>query len=105
MSEAALQQLADAQAAMSAALLAHDVDALEEAGKTLAEAVAALGTIDAWRDRAGLREDLVHALKTADASRGLVNQLADANRRKLDRLVSLAGQPRTLAYGRGGALR
>ncbi|WP_294389959.1 hypothetical protein [uncultured Sphingomonas sp.] len=105
MSEAALQQLIHAQAALSEALVANDVDALHDANGQLVAAVNALRGVDAWHDRVGLRDALVHALKTAEAARGLVNQLADKNRRQLDRLVSLAGQPRALAYGRAGLLR
>jgi hypothetical protein len=104
-SEAALQQLAQAQAALSAALIAHDIDTLDPAGDALAEAVAALRAIQDWRDQPGMRDALTEALHTADASRGLVNQLSDRNRRQLDRLVAAAGQPRPQAYGRAGTLR
>jgi hypothetical protein len=105
MSEAALQQLKDAQAALSAALTAHDLDAIHEAGDALATAVAAFRTVEGWRGRPGLRDDLSSALKDADATRGLVNELSDRSRRRLDRLVGLSGQPRAVAYGRTGTLR
>jgi hypothetical protein len=104
-SDIAFRQLEDAQTALSAALVANDIDTLQQAGDALAEAVAALRTVEGWGDRPGLRDDLLAALATAEASRGVVNQLADRNRRQLDRLIGLAGQPRAEAYGRAGMLR
>lgn len=104
MSEQALQQLRDAQAALIAALDAHDVTAIHAANVAVAAAVGEVRAVGGWRDRPGLRDDLVHMLKGAEAARGRVNGLADLTRRKLDKLVSLAGAPRAAAYDRGGRL-
>jgi hypothetical protein len=103
-SDGALQQLSDAQAALSAALDAHDVEAVEAATAAVAVAVEEVRVVGGWRDRPGLREDLIHILKDAEAARGRVNTLSDFNRRKLDKLIALAGQPRAVAYGRNGRL-
>jgi len=103
-SEAALQQLDDAQAALSAALDAHDIDAIDAANAAVASAVEAVRAAGGWRDRPGLRQDLIRILKTAEAARGRINALSDQNRRDLDKLISLAGTPRAVAYGRGGRL-
>ena len=51
-----------------------------------------------------LRDELIHILKTAEAARGRVNALADQNRRDLEKLISLAGAPRAVAYRRSGKL-
>lgn len=104
MSEAALQQLSDAQATLIAALNARDIDAIDAANAAVATAVEGVRKVDGWRDRPGLRDDLIHILKSAEAARGQVNALADQNRRNLDKLISLAGTPRATAYGRSGKL-
>ena len=104
MSEAALQQLDDAQAALIAALDAHDIDAIDAANAAVASAVEAVRAAGGWRDRPGLRQDLIRILKTAEAARGRINALSDQNRRDLDKLISLAGAPRAVAYGRAGRL-
>jgi hypothetical protein len=103
-SEAALQQLDDAQAALIAALDAHDIDAIGAANAAVAIAVEAVRAAGGWRDRPGLRQDLVRILKTAETARGRINALSDQNRRDLDKLISLAGAPRAVAYGRAGRL-
>jgi RNase P/RNase MRP subunit p30 len=103
-SNAALQRLTNAQAALRAALENHDIDALESATLSLNEAVLEVRAAGAWRDRPDLRDDLVLALKAADAVRGHINALSDRNRRQLDRLIALAGAPRAQAYGRNGRL-
>ena len=104
MSEAALQQLSDAQAALIAALNARDLTGIEAANAAIAGAVENVRKVDGWRDRPGLREDLIQILRNAEAARGQVNALADQNRRSLDKLISLAGPPRAVAYGRSGKL-
>ncbi len=104
MSETALQQLHEAQAALTAALETRDSDTLEAATAAIAVAVDEMRGVGGWRDRPGLRDDLITILRMAEAARGRVNALADLNRRKLDRLVSLAGQPRAVAYSRSGRL-
>ena len=104
MSEAALQQLNDAQAALIVALDGDDVDAIDAANAAVAVAVEQVRVVGGWHDRPGLRDHLITILKTADAARGRVNALADKNRRDLDKLISLGGAPRTLAYGRRGTL-
>lgn len=105
MSEAALQRLDDAQAALIAALDGHDIDALAAATATLARAAEALAAAGAWHARTDLREGVQHALGRSHAARGRVNALADRNRRRLDTLVGLLGQPRAHAYARSGKLR
>ena len=104
MSNAALQRLNNAHAALRAALENHDIDALESATLSLNEAVLEMRATGAWRERPDLRDDLIHALKTAEAVRGHINALSDRNRRQLDRLIALAGAPRAQAYGRNGRL-
>ncbi len=104
MSEAALRQLDDAQAVLVAALDAHDLDAIEAANAAVAVAVEQMRVVGGWRDRPGLRDDLMLILKRAEAARGRVNALADHNRRQLEKLVSLAGAPHPVAYRRSGRL-
>ena len=104
MSETTLQQLNDAQTALIAALDAHDVDAIDAANAAVAVAVEEVRVVGGWRERPGLRDDLIHILKGAEAARGRINGLADQNRRDLDKLISLAGAPRTTAYDRSGKL-
>lgn len=104
MSEAALQQLDEAQAALIAALDAHDVDAIDAANLAVAGAVQAVRAAGGWRDRPSLRDDLVRILRSAEAARGRVNALADRNQRDFDKLISLGGTPRALAYGRRGTI-
>jgi hypothetical protein len=103
-SETVLQQLNDAQTALLAALDAHDVDAIEAANAAVAVAVEEVRVVGGWRERTGLRDDLIHILKGAEAARGRINALADKNRRSLDKLINLAGAPRATAYGRSGKL-
>ncbi|HWI87257.1 MAG TPA: hypothetical protein VNT42_13175 [Sphingomonas sp.] len=104
MSATLLQQLNDAQAALDAALDARDLDALDAASAAVAVVVEEVRVVGGWRDRPGLREDLVQILKNAEAARGRINALTDLNRRRLDKLVSLAGAPRAVAYQRSGKL-
>jgi len=87
-----------------AALDAHDVDAIDAANAAVAVAVEEVRVVGGWRERPGLREDLIQILRSAEAARGHVNALADQNRRSLDKLISLAGTPRATAYGRNGQL-
>jgi signal transduction histidine kinase len=103
-SEAALQQLSDAQAALIAALDNHDIEAIDAANVALTAAIEQVRSAGSWHDRPSLRDDLVQLLKTAEAARGRINALSDQNRRDLDKLISLAGTPRAVAYGRGGRL-
>jgi len=104
-SDTALQQLNDAQAALIAALDAKDIDAIDAANAAVAVAVEEVRVVGGWRERPGLREDLIHVLKSAEAARGHINALADQNRRSLDKLLSLAGAvSRGGAYGRSGKL-
>jgi hypothetical protein len=104
-SEAALRQLHDAQAALIAALDGRDVDAIHAANRDLAKAGDAVAAAGGWRDRPALRQELVRMLRMAEAARGRVNALADLNSRKLDKLTSLAGHPPARAYARSGQLR
>lgn len=102
MSEATLLRVTNAQAALIAALDSCELDALETANREFADALAALQAEGAWRESAELRETLIHAIKSADAARGRVNFLADANRRKLERFVPLMRAQTPQAYGRNG---
>lgn len=104
MSEGALRQLSEAQAALIAALDAQDVDAIETANAAVAEAVEEVRKAGRWQDRPGGRDALIEVLRRAEAARGRVNMLADQNHRNLDKLISLAGAPRAAAYGRSGKL-
>ena len=104
MSDSSLQQLNDAQAALITALDAHDVNAIEAANAAVAVAVDEVRVVGGWRERPGLRDDLIHILKGAEAARGRINALADQNRRGFDKLISLTGTPRATAYGRSGKL-
>ena len=104
MNETALQQLSDAQTALMAALDAKDVDAVDAANAAVAVAVEEVRVVGGWRERPGLREDLIQVLKSAETARGHINALADKNRRELDKLISLGGTERATAYGRSGKL-
>ena len=104
MSDIVLQQLSDAQMALTAALNARDIEAIDTANAAIATAVEDVRNAGGWRDRPGLREDLIQILRGAEATRGQINALADQNRRSLDKLISLAGTPRATAYGRSGKL-
>jgi hypothetical protein len=104
MSDAALQQLDDAQTALIAALDAHDLDAIDAANGAVARAVEQVRAVGGWRDRPGLRDDLVRILRSAEAARGRINALADGNRRDFDKLINLGGPPHTRAYGRRGTI-
>ena len=104
MSDAALQQLSDAQGALIAALDAQDIEAIDSANAALAQAVQSVRAVGGWHERAGLREEIALILRTADAARGRVNMMADRNRRNLDKLISLVGAPRASSYGRSGRL-
>jgi hypothetical protein len=103
-SESALQQLEDAQAALVAALAVRDVDAIDAANAAVAVAVEEVRVAGGWNERPGLRDDLIRILKSAETARGQVNALADQNRRDLDKLVALGSTPRPTAYGRSGKL-
>ena len=104
MSDIALQQLSDAQAALNAALSTRDIDAIDTANAAIATAVENVRKAGGWRERPSLRDELIQILKSAEATRGQINALADRNRRRLDKLISLAGTPRATAYGRSGKL-
>ena len=104
MSQTALEQLSDAQAALSAALEARDIEALDAATAAVAVAVEEVRVVGTWQERPALREDLLAVLERADVARGRLNALSDANRRKLDKLIALAGAPRAVSYGRNGKL-
>jgi hypothetical protein len=104
-SDSALQQLSDAQTALIAALDAKDIDAIDAANAAVAVAVEEVRVVGGWRERPGLRDDLIQVLKSAEAARGHINALADQNRRNLDKLISLGGTvTRATAYGRSGKL-
>jgi len=104
-SDSALQQLSDAQTALIAALDAKDIDAIDAANAAVAVAVEEVRVVGGWRERPGLRDDLIQVLKSVEAARGHINALADQNRRNLDKLISLGGTvTRATAYGRSGKL-
>lgn len=102
MSEAALQRLAETQAAMAAALDAQDIAALEALLSPMAQAVGEIASAGGWHGRADLRETILASLRQADAVRGRINFHADRANRRFDRLASLAGVHRPQAYSRSG---
>jgi len=100
----ALQRLNDAEAALAAALNSPAVETLEAATYHLAETLDEVRAQGGWNGRVDLRARIAEALKAADLVRGRINAHADRNRRQLDRLISLAGNPRAQAYRRDGRL-
>lgn len=102
MSDADIEQVIDAQAALIAALDAGDVAAIEQATASLSQLLSGAsrgGAVVAVR--AG-RID--HALKQTEAARTRVNFLADRTRQRLDRLAQRRGGQRPPTYNAAGRI-
>jgi len=102
MSAAALDGLIAHEEALIAALDAGDLGGLEQAVHALRGALSNLVAVGGWHASPDLKIRLSQALRLAEAAGGRVNYLADDNRRRIDRLASVVGQPRAQAYGRTG---
>lgn len=105
MSLAAVDGLIAREEALIAALDAGDAGQVGQAALDMRDALMTVAATGGWHGTAEVRERVLHALRLAEAAGGRVNYLADANRRRLDRLTSLAGQPRAETYGRSGRYR
>ncbi len=100
MTDADIEQVIDAQAALIAALDAGDVAAIEQATASLSQLLSAMksgGPVVTVRTK---RVD--HALKQTDAARTRVNFLADRTRQRLDRLAQRRGGQRPPTYNAAG---
>lgn len=104
MSEAAFQRVTEAQSALIAALDSGELYALEAANADFAAALDDARGSGAWHDRPGFREELKRALAMAQAAGARLNLLADRNRRRLEQVAVLTGNPRPHAYRRNGRL-
>ena len=102
MSSDALEGLIVRQEALVAALDAGDLGRLETAAQDMRGALTQVAAAGGWHVSPDLKLRLSQALRLAEAARGRVNYLADANRRRIDRFAAMAGQPRAQAYGRSG---
>ena len=99
-----VDRLKAAQDALAAALESGDVGVVVACNIEMAQALAEAQAVGGWRDRSHLQATISAMLATAESMAGRVNYLADANRRRLDRLATATGAPRTQAYGRSGRL-
>ena len=99
-----VDRLQAAQDALAAALEGGEVGAVIACNVEMAQALAEAQAIGGWRDRSHLRAAIVTLLASAERMAGRVNMLADDNRRRLDRLATATGAPRTQSYGRSGRL-
>ncbi|MDO6416560.1 hypothetical protein Q4F19_19410 [Sphingomonas sp. BIUV-7] len=99
---AALEGLMEREEALVAALDANDVGGIERATSAIGQTLTAIVATAGWHESHALGERVTQALRLAEAAGGRIHYLADANRRRIDRLVSLAGQPRAEAYARSG---
>jgi len=104
MSKAVVEQLIAREDALIAALDGQDVAAIEEATRDMQGSVANLAATGGWNTNPELGARLIQALRLAEAANGRLNYLADRNRRKLDRLAALGGDPLPLSYQRAGRL-
>lgn len=104
MSVTALQDLDDAQTALATALAGSNVETIEAATAAVALAVDKVRGAGGWKDRPDLRADLQRVLKRAETTRGRINVLADSNRRRFEKLISLTGATPPVSYGRSGRL-
>ena len=93
-----------AQDALAAALEGGDVGAVIACNVEMGQALAEAQALGGWRDRSHLRAAITTMLATAEGMGARVNYLADSNRRRLARLATATGAPRTQAYGRTGRL-
>lgn len=104
MTAAALEGLIAREEALVGALDAGDIGAIERETHGMAGMLAAVAATGGWRESPELSARIVQALRLAEAAGGRINYLADDNRRRIERLTTLAGRPRSEAYGRSGRL-
>lgn len=102
MTAVALDDLIAREEALVCALDSGDVGAIECATQEMGIALSMVAATGGWRAEPELGQRLVRALRLAEAAGGRINYLVDDNRRRMDRLIALAGQPRVEAYGRSG---
>jgi hypothetical protein len=93
MSNAVVEELIAREDALIAALDGQDVAGIEDATRAMRDAIAGLAANGAWNTDPELGARLVQALRLAEAAAGRINYLADRNRRQLDRLAILGGDP------------
>jgi hypothetical protein len=101
---AALEELIERETVLVAALDAGDIELIESATRDMTGAIVAVASKADWHEQADLREHVTQALRLAEAAGGRINYLADDNRRRIERLHTLSGRPRTEAYARSGRL-
>jgi ABC-type branched-subunit amino acid transport system ATPase component len=99
---AALEGLIAREEALVSALDAGDIGAIERETHGMAAMLATVAATRSWRESPELGERVVQAIGLAEAAGGRINYLADDNRRRIERLTTLAGRPRSEAYGRSG---
>jgi hypothetical protein len=89
MSEAALDNVIQAQKKLIAALDAQDVDAISAASEELAALLDVLRVDGAWYATSSARYKIEFALKQTNAARMRVNYLSNWTRQKIEMLFSL----------------
>lgn len=102
MSEAVLEQVIAAQAALIAALDGGRVESIEAATHALSSALASVRGEGAWRGSTGAHARVDHALRQTQAASVRVNYLADRTRQRLDSLAKLRGNSPTQTYDSRG---
>jgi len=102
MAAAAVDTLIAREEALIAALDGQDVRHIEAATNAMRDVVTELAGRGGWHAEPELGARLVQALRLTEAAAGRLNFLADRNRRQLDRLATLTGDPLPDAYARHG---
>lgn len=106
MSLAAIDDLIGHEKALIAALDADDVVAIERATGAFAEALERLRAIGGWRGDGAVPIRAGEAMALAEAARVRVAFLADATRRRLQRIAIATGKgDHANVYGRHGYAR
>ena len=100
MTLAAVDSLIAREEALIAALDGQDARAIEAATDAMRIVVTELASLGGWRAEPELGLRLSQALRLTEAAAGRLNYLADRNRRQLDRLATLTGDPLPSAYAR-----
>lgn len=100
MTDADIESVIVAQAALIAALDAGDVIGIERATAALSRVLVAAKAGGAVAGVTRPRVD--HALKQSDAARTRVNYLADRTRQRIDRLAERRGVKRPATYTSSG---
>ena len=104
MAAIALEGLIAREEALIAALDAGDVGALENATQDMTRALVGVAAAGGWHESPELGMRLTQALRLAEATGARIHYLADDNRRRVSRLMTLSGRPRAEGYGRSGRL-